>query len=162
MIVFNLSCSENHSFDGWFRSSADFDSQLRMGLVECPVCGDANITKQLSAPRINVGAAATANPAAVADNNAIPGLTGTQPVPAATMIPGLQQHMLAQFKKYVVTHTENVGNRFAETARRMHYGEEEHRGIRGHVSPDDAQALHDEGIDTMSLPPGVLLDESLQ
>jgi hypothetical protein len=161
MIVFNLSCSQTHSFDGWFRSSADFDSQSRMGLVECPICGDANITKQLSAPRINVGAA-SGTASAVSDTTSIPGIGGTQPVPAATMIPGLQQHMLAQFRKYVVAHTENVGNRFAETARRMHYGEEAHRGIRGHVSPHDAQALHDEGIDTVSLPPGVMLDEGLQ
>lgn len=152
MIVFNLSCSERHTFDGWFRSADDFDAQSRMGLVECPVCGDANITKQLSAPRINAGASA----------EPIPQFDGSQPVPAATAIPGLQQHMLREFKQYVMANTENVGTKFAETARRMHYGEETRRSIRGRVSRDDARALHDEGIDTMSLPPGVMLDESLQ
>ncbi len=152
MIVFSLSCTEKHAFDGWFRSSDDFDSQRRMGLVECPVCGDADIAKQLSAPRINSGASAhrAETPASA------------QPVPAATMVPGLQQHMLREFKQFVVANTENVGSAFAETARRMHYGEESHRSIRGRVSADEARVLHDEGIDTMALPPGVMMDEGLQ
>jgi hypothetical protein len=152
MIVFNLSCSNKHAFDGWFRSAEDFGSQSRMGLVECPVCGDANITKQLSAPRINAGASVN-RPEAPGDS---------QPVPAATMIPGLQQHMLREFKQFVMANTENVGGAFAETARRMHYGEETRRSIRGRVSPDEALALHEEGIDTMALPPGVMLDDGLQ
>lgn len=149
MIVFNLSCSHSHRFDGWFRSAVDFDAQAERGLIECPVCGDRHIAKHLSAPRINSGAA--------------PGETqqpATQEMLAASAIPGLKQHMLAQFKAYVLANTENVGTEFAEKARRMHYGEEARRSIRGRVSVEDAQALEEEGIETMSLPPGLALDEN--
>jgi hypothetical protein len=147
MIVFSLSCYEKHTFDGWFRSSEDFHSQLDRGLVECPVCGDTNIVKQLSAPLQTQHASDAVTP---------------EQMTAATAIPGLQQHMLRQFKQYVIANTENVGLAFAETARRMHYGEEYRRSIRGNVSPNDAIALQDEGIDTMPLPPGVMMDEGVQ
>ena len=160
MIVFSLSCYEKHAFDGWFRSSEDFHSQLDRGLVECPVCGDTNIVKQLSAPRINSGVA-TSSSNALQTQHASDTMTSEQ-MTAATAIPGLQQHMLRQFKQYVLANTENVGPAFAETARRMHYGEEYRRSIRGNVSPNDAIALQDEGIDTMPLPPGVMMDEGLQ
>jgi len=70
--------------------------------------------------------------------------------------------MLKQFKEFVLTNTENVGNQFAETARKMHYGEEAHRNIRGRVSIEESLALREEGIDTIGLPPGVLIDEGVQ
>lgn len=155
MIVFNLSCSQEHIFDGWFRSAEDFDRQAKSGLVECPVCGDAHITKQLSAPRINTGATEIA-----LNQTHLP--AGPQEVMAATAMPGLQEHMLQQFKSFVRANTENVGNAFAETARKMHYGEESHRNIRGRVSRNEAIELHEEGIETMQLPPGILLDEGVQ
>ncbi len=182
MIVFNLSCSEHHSFDGWFRSAADYDRQAVGGLVECPLCGDKHITKQLSAPRINSGAAVprisgNGSDADVgrdnrgnneSDSAASQLRTGKrrliegQEVLAASTMPGLQEHMLQQFKNFVLSNTENVGTEFAETARRMHYGEESQRNIRGRVSIDEAIALRDEGIETVSLPPGVVLDEGMQ
>ena len=176
MIVYSLTCYEKHAFDGWFRSSEDFHSQLDRGLVECPVCGDTNIVKQLSAPRINSGASASsasfsasdlaarrANEAADSQVKSVQHKPMTsEEMTAATAIPGLQQHMLRQFKQFVIANTENVGPAFAETARRMHYGEEYRRSIRGQVSADDAIALQDEGIDTMPLPPGVMMDEGLQ
>jgi hypothetical protein len=154
MIVFNLSCSQQHRFDGWFRSMDDFEKQAGNGLVECPVCGDKHVEKHLSAPRINSGAG---EPRAEGGK-----LSGAQEVMAASMIPGLQEHMLKQFKAFVAANTENVGAEFAETARRMHYGEEAQRNIRGRVTVEESVALRDEGIETLSLPPGVLLDESLQ
>ena len=81
---------------------------------------------------------------------------------AATLMPSLQEHMLQQFKSFVRANTENVGTAFAETARKMHYGEESHRNIRGRVSRDEAISLREEGIETMQLPPGMLLDEGVQ
>jgi hypothetical protein len=163
MIVFSLSCKQQHTFDGWFRSSDDFDAQTRMGLVECPVCGDGQITKQLSAPRINTGASESASASAKqADLQADARPDGPQEVVAASMMPDLQQHMLKQFKQFVMANTENVGSNFAETARRIHYGEEAHRNIRGRVSPEDAVGLREEGIDVVPLPPGVRLDEGVQ
>ena len=86
MIVFSLSCYEKHAFDGWFRSADDFHSQLDRGLVECPVCGDTNIVKQLSAPRINSGAAATSNNA-LQTQHPSDQMTSEQ-MTAATAIPG--------------------------------------------------------------------------
>ncbi len=162
MIVFNLSCSEQHTFDGWFRSADDFDRQAASGLVECPICGDKHITKQLSAPRINSGASATRGKDSDSAQNRASQAPDGQEVLAASMLPGLQEHMLRQFKNFVLNHTENVGTEFAEIARRIHYGEESHRNIRGRVSVDEAVALRDEGIETVSLLPGVLLDEGIQ
>ncbi len=155
MIVFNLSCSQEHTFDGWFRSTEDFERQAAGGLVECPLCGDSHVTKQLSAPRINTGASEIA----LNHSHLSP---GPKDVMAASMMPGLQQHMLEQFKSFVRANTENVGSAFAETARKIHYGEESHRNIRGRVSRDEAIELHEEGIETVQLPPGILLDEGVQ
>ena len=154
MIVFNIACSQGHHFDGWFRSAEDFDRPKDGGLLECPLCGDLQVTKQLSAPRINTGAA---EPVSTQPESRQP-----REVMAASMLPGLQEHMLQQFKEFVRTNTENVGEQFAETARRIHYGEEQRRNIRGRVSPEEAVALHEEGIETVSLPPGVFLDDSVQ
>jgi hypothetical protein len=150
MIVFNLSCSHNHCFDGWFRSSEDFDDQASRGLVECPLCGDKSITKRLSAPRINTGAVEPQPERAPRD------------VMAASMLPDLQSHMLKQFKEFVRSNTENVGGQFAEVARRIHYGEEPHRNIRGRTTPEESLALHEEGIETVTLPQGIFLDEGVQ
>lgn len=153
MIVFNLSCNQDHRFDGWFRSAEDFDAQNSRGLVDCPFCGDKHITKQLSAPRINTGAQESSP-----DSNA----SEPREVMAASLLPDLQAHMLKQFKAFVQANTENVGPQFAEVARRMHYGEEKHRNIRGRVSMEESIALREEGIETVSLPHGVLLDEGVQ
>ena len=155
MIVFNLSCSQEHKFDGWFRSAEEFERQSAGGLVECPICGDTHIVRLLSAPRINTGATEI-----VARPQTLP--AGPQEVMATSLLPGLQEHMMQQFKAFVRANTEDVGNAFAETARKIHYGEEGRRNIRGRVSREEAIELHDEGIETVTLPPGMMLDESLQ
>lgn len=170
MIVFNLSCAQHHHFDGWFRSSDDFEQQAGKGMIACPICGDAEIAKLLSAPRINRGMSAAAAPnhnganasgeMTTADGH--PVAPAQQDVVGASMVPGLQEHMLKQFKQFVLTNTENVGSDFAETARKMHYGEEQHRNIRGRVSREESQALREEGIETVGLPPGVFIDEGVQ
>ncbi len=157
MIVFNLSCSQHHHFDGWFRSTDDFEMQSARDMVECPMCGDKEIAKQLSAPRINVGATGTSvSQAESAPQNEPHDVIG------ASMIPNLQAHMLKQFKEFVLTNTENVGGNFAETARKMHYGEESHRNIRGRISREESLALREEGIETVGLPPGIFLDDGMQ
>lgn len=169
MIVFNLSCSRHHYFDGWFRSADDFAQQAARDMVACPICGDNDIAKLLSAPRINLGTtlASDSNAGAGASSDVTVSGDGAligkhQDVVGASTIPGLQAHMLRQFKQFVLTNTENVGGDFAETARKMHYGEEQHRNIRGRVSADESQALRDEGIETVGLPPGIFLDEGVQ
>lgn len=161
MIVFNLTCADEHNFDGWFRSSEEFDRQARAGLVECPLCASRTITKKLSAPRINTGATElTPREAPSQTPPQAPQSVRAGEVMPAAILPALQEHMLQQFKAFVQANTENVGTAFAETARRMHYGEESHRNIRGRVSMEDAIELREEGIETVSLPPGIVLDDS--
>lgn len=138
MKVLDLRCANHHVFEGWFASEDDFQDQRTRGLVGCPVCGDAAIEKQLSAPRLNLGAAPdmAASPApqvAVATGNA------------------QVQALWLQAVRQIVEKTEDVGDRFADLARQMHYGEEPERGIRGRTSADEAAALIDEGISVLPL-----------
>ena len=142
MIVYNLACDQLHPFEGWFASPADFENQRDNGLVECPVCGSKQIERKLHAPRINTGAAPS---------------TKVEAVESATQPDGeidhakLREAMLG-FANHVRENTEYVGEQFAEEARAMHYGDKEHRGIRGRADRETAAALREEGIEFASLP----------
>lgn len=135
MKVLNLRCAHDHRFEGWFGSDEDFESQLGRGLVTCPACGAAAIDKLPSAPRLNVSGLKQEE-AAAAPGERVAALQ-------AAMLNAVQQMM---------ANTEDVGARFPEEARRIHYGEVEARGIRGQASREDAQALREEGIEIVSLP----------
>jgi hypothetical protein len=142
MKVLNLQCAHAHAFEGWFASEDDFQDQLARGLVECPMCGDAAIAKLPSAPRLNLGAAQPA---------AAPG--GAQPKQEVMSAPNPQlQAAWMQLVKQVMANTEDVGERFADEARKIHYGETEERGIRGQASKEETQALLEEGIGVLPLP----------
>jgi hypothetical protein len=154
MKVLNLQCAHGHGFEGWFASEDDFQSQTTRGLVSCPMCEDSHITRLPSAPRLNLSgsreprrpdAAHTAAAAAQAPQ-ADPSSHAALSTPAA-----LQALWLETLAK-VVQSTEDVGERFPEEARRMHYGETETRGIRGQASPQERAALAEEGIEVMPLP----------
>lgn len=136
MKVFNLRCGQDHRFEGWFASEADRQDQLARGLLTCPLCGDPQVTLLPSAPRLQVGPRAT-EPAAPAPEGETP----------ATL-----QAAWMKAVRHVITHTDDVGERFAEEARRIHYGEAEARNIRGQASTDETQALREEGIEVVSLP----------
>ena len=137
MKVLNLRCGQQHAFEGWFASEDDFQDQLGRGLVECPLCGDAQVTKLPSAPRLNLGAPE-------------PKAGPRQEVMAA---PNAQlQAAWMQLVKQVMANTEDVGERFADEARKIHYGESEDRGIRGQASNEETQALLEEGISVLPLP----------
>ena len=167
MKVLDLKCARQHVFEGWFASEDDFQSQLGRGLVQCPMCGDAAISKQLSAPRLNLGATPPASPVAnapAAADAAAPGgakPAGRELVPAGAA-PALSaqdlQDMQAvqadwlQMARHVMANTEDVGKHFAEVARQMHYGETDERSIRGQTSREEAVALLEEGISVMPLP----------
>jgi hypothetical protein len=142
MKVLNLQCSHAHGFEGWFGSEDDFQDQLARGLVECPLCGDTGVSKLPSAPRLNLGASEPAAPAAAAQ--------GKQEVMSAPN-PQLQAAWM-QLVQQVMAHTEDVGENFAEEARKIHYGESEERGIRGQASREETQALLEEGINVLPLP----------
>lgn len=139
MKVLDLQCGRQHVFEGWFASEEDFVAQCGRGLVECPVCADAQITKKLSAPRLNLGhgrepPAEPAPPALSPDQNA-----------------ELQAAWMTLARK-ILANTDDVGDQFAEEARRIHYGEAAERGIRGRASPEQTEALLEEGIAVMPLP----------
>ncbi|MEO6624087.1 MAG: DUF1178 family protein [Burkholderiaceae bacterium] len=139
MKVLDLHCGEAHVFEGWFASEEDYLAQLQRGLVSCPMCGDSAVTKMLSAPRLNLG-----SPRAVDQPK--------QDV-VATTDPGardLQAAWMAMARR-VLANTEDVGERFAEEARRIHYGESEQRGIRGKASRAETEALQEEGISVVPM-----------
>jgi hypothetical protein len=145
MKVLNLQCSRDHTFEGWFASEDDFQGQLARGQVECPLCEDRVIRKMLSAPRLNLGA--------------------SQPSPSREVMTAPDARLQAAWLKAVrevMANTEDVGERFPEEARRIHYGESEGRGIRGQASAQETEALLEEGISVMPLPIPKALKEPLQ
>jgi hypothetical protein len=140
MKVLNLQCSHAHVFEGWFASEDDFQGQLARGLVECPLCADTHITKMPSAPRLNLGA-----------SEPKPAPTDAKQEVMSTPNPQLQAAWM-QLVKQVMANTEDVGERFAEEARKIHYGESEERGIRGQATREETEALLEEGIGVLPLP----------
>lgn len=149
MKVFNLCCDLEHAFEGWFASHEEFDRQIGEGMVQCPVCGSRAITKMLSAPRLNIsGAQEPVAPAAAKE-------------PVAMPSEAAMRAMLAQMARHIIANTEDVGERFPEEARRIHYEEAPKRSIRGVASKDEAAELEDEGIEVMPVPFADLLKNSL-
>jgi hypothetical protein len=149
MKVLNLQCSLHHGFEGWFASEDDFQGQLARGQVECPLCGDTGINKMLSAPRLNLGAQEP-------QKSPAPGRQ-VMNLPDASM-----QAAWLKMVRHVMANTEDVGERFPEEARKIHYGESEERGIRGQASPQETEALMEEGIGVLPLPIPKALKETLQ
>ncbi len=148
MKVLDLQCPMDHVFEGWFASEDDFQAQLQRGLVECPVCGDTHITKKLSAPRLNLGASPpAASPAADSGRRDVTNVPGAPAAPPAAL-----QAAWMQAVRHVLANTEDVGERFAEEARKIHYGETEERGIRGQASREETLELMEEGIGVLPLP----------
>ncbi len=139
MIVFNLACDSEHRFEGWFASVDDFESQRTRGLLNCPMCGSLEISRQLSAPRLNLSSNA-AEPHAAA--------TGA----ANVAMVGPEQQQLRELIRRVIESTEDVGQKFSEEARRIHYKEAPVRAIRGVATREEAQSLADEGIAVAQLP----------
>src|ERR1700754_3734309 len=141
MKVLDLQCPHGHRFEGWFASVDDFESQQSRKPVECPICGANEVRPLPSAPRLNLsGATETKAPAGA----------------------GEMQARVMRALREVLEKTENVGDRFAEEARRIHYNEAPARNIRGVTTPEDARALVEEGIEVMPLPVPAALKEPLQ
>src|SRR5271170_400777 len=146
MIVYELKCSKDHVFEGWFRDAATFDRQAAAGKVVCAVCGDSKIAKAPMAPRL----AKRRGDAPAAPRGAAPG--GAPGGPLATAQAAEAMTLLAELRKQVESECDYVGERFAEEARRIHYGETEQRGIYGEASDEQAKALDDEGIEVKKIP----------
>jgi hypothetical protein len=139
MIRYDLTCDRGHDFDGWFSDSAAYDAQAARGLVACSQCGSSKVEKQLMTP----GVPAKANRKADASQKMV-----------AAPDPRLQamMTMMREMRKHVEANAEHVGDRFAEEARKIHYGETEKRGIYGVATPADAKSLIEEGIEVHPLP----------
>jgi hypothetical protein len=163
MILYNLVCAKGHEFESWFAGSAAYDRQAKRGLVECPVCGSAKVEKALMTPRLartrKSTPAALETPEPAAASEPVVPAAPEAPAPVAVISPQERElrTKLKELREHLVKNAENVGQRFPEEARKMHYGEKEHRSIYGTASPDDAKALHEEGIEFAPLP--VLPDE---
>ena len=155
MKVFDLQCSAYHSFEGWFGSEADFVDQLARRLVQCPVCGDAQVAKMLSAPRLNLGR--SQNPPPESSDGALPAVSASSDVALAPPQNEITQSLL-RMAKALLEQTQDVGNRFAEEARKIHYGESEARAIRGQATPQQTRDLLEEGVQVMPF----VLPESLK
>lgn len=149
--VFDLQCEHGHVFEGWFHSDQSYEQQLANGELSCPVCASQQVKKQLSAPRLNVSHLKDepARPVAASARAA----EGQQPVaaPSEQELARLQAEIL-QHLRSAVRGADDVGEQFAEEARRIHYGEARERSIRGVASPDELNELHDEGIEVMPIP----------
>ncbi len=166
MKVLDLQCQHAHNFEGWFGSEDDYQSQLARGLVECPLCGDARITKKLSAPRLNISGARELTVDTESTKSTLVTSEAALPVQAPVMEalvqdPQFQAAYLKMARK-ILANTEDVGNQFAQEARKIHYGESQDRAIRGQASQDETLELLDEGIDIMPLLLPKALKEPLQ
>ncbi len=129
MILFALRCAADHEFEGWFRDGAMFDKQSAGGKITCPQCGNNDVTKAPMAPRVTRSRKAEAAPS-----------------------PAQLRTALQELRRHVETNCDYVGERFAEEARRIHYGESDPRGIYGETSAEDAAGLADEGIEVSRIP----------
>ncbi len=141
MKVLDLRCAQDHRFEGWFASEDDAQSQIARDLVQCPVCGDHAVSRLPSAPRLNLSGATQPQ-----RGQAKAGQAAQAPAPLEAL-----QAAYMKAVRQVMAQTEDVGDRFAEEARRMHYDEAPERGIRGSASAEEVQALAEEGIETFPL-----------
>jgi len=152
MICYALRCEHDHGFESWFQSSSAYDSQVKRKLVTCPVCGSSKVDKAIMAPRVVSKKGREHN--VPAEPAATPPAETTQQAPTPLMM-AQERELRAKLKElrdHIVKNADNVGERFPNEARAMHYGDKEHRPIYGEASPEEAKALIEEGIEVAPLP----------
>jgi hypothetical protein len=141
LIRYELSCDNGHTFEGWFGSADDFDRQQKMALVSCPTCGSAHVAKRLMAPSVSTARKKERRQELVVQAG--------------------QKEMMGKLREIVTAiraNSEDVGERFPEEARKIHYGETEQRGLIGRASAEEVRDLLEEGVEVAPLP--VLPDET--
>jgi len=153
MIHYNLRCERGHAFESWFQSSSAYESQERRRLVSCPTCGSAKVERAIMAPQIVSKKGRESTEPAPAP---VPAATTEVTNPASTPLLMAQERelraKLKELRDQIVKNADNVGERFPNEARKMHYGDIEHRPIYGEASPDEARALIEEGVEVTPLP----------
>jgi hypothetical protein len=152
MIRYALRCDHDHTFDSWFQDSAAFDAQVKRKLVSCPACGSVKVEKAIMAPRIVSKKGRETAPSAPAPAPATPAAPEAASTPLLMAQERELRAKLKELRDHIVKNADNVGERFPNEARKMHYGEIEHRPIYGEASPEDARALIDEGVEVSPLP----------
>jgi hypothetical protein len=155
MIRYSLVCEKKHDFEIWFKNSADYDKQAKRGLVSCPACGSDKVEKALMSPSLGRSAkkSAIARMAEIEPPAAAPA-PSEEKTPVAMVSPQEKEFRakLKELRDHLTKNAENVGGKFPEEARKMHYGEKEHRSIYGEASPQEAKDLLDEGVELHPLP----------
>jgi hypothetical protein len=157
MIRYALTCDKGHTFESWFQSSAAYDKQIKAALITCPVCNSSKVEKMIMAPGV-LGAKKRSD-AQPPKPPASPPPAAETPSPVAMMSPPEREFRkkLKELRDHLTKNADYVGQKFPEEARKMHYGEIEHRSIYGEATPDQAKELNEEGIEFHPLP--VLPDE---
>jgi hypothetical protein len=158
MIRYSLRCERGHAFESWFQSSSAYESQEKRKLVSCPACGSVKVERAIMAPRIvsKKGRDRAPVPAETADSPAATDVTAQGSAQGSTPLLMAQERELRakikELRDHIVKNADNVGEKFPNEARKMHYGDIEHRPIYGEASPDEARALIDEGVEVSPLP----------
>jgi hypothetical protein len=159
MIRYTLQCAKGHGFESWFASSAAYDKQAKRSLIACPICNSTKVEKAIMAPRLG-----RSEPAAVAEAPApmpVPAAAPSGPPTSVAMTSSPMERelraKLKELREHIVKNADYVGRGFPEQARKIHYGEAEHRSIYGEATPEEAKELHEEGVAFQPLP--VLPDE---
>jgi hypothetical protein len=155
MIRYALICAAEHEFDGWFRSAADFEAQAERKLVTCAVCGSTQVTRGLMAPHVITARGRVEGPELAPAEPSVPGAQAVIATPDQQQKAAIEA--LIDLKRRVIAASDDVGDRFAEEARKIHYGEAPERGIYGQATGEEALALIEEGIEVHALP--ILPDE---
>jgi hypothetical protein len=156
MIRYALTCADGHSFESWFQSSAAYDKQARQKLIICPLCGISRVEKEIMSPRLS----GTRKRAALPAPQAAEGTAASGDKTPVAMISPQERALrgkLKELREQLTKNSDYVGQKFPEEARKMHYGEIDHRSIYGEASPEEAKKLHEEGVEFHPLP--VLPDE---
>jgi hypothetical protein len=159
MIRYTLNCDQGHTFESWFANSAAYDKQAKRSLIACPVCNSSKVEKAIMAPRLGRSEAADepAAPTPAPAPATAPAVPSSPPVAMMSPVESELRKKLKELREHIVKNADYVGPRFSEQARKIHYGEVEHRSIYGEATPEEAKELHEEGIAFAPLP--VLPDE---
>jgi hypothetical protein len=147
MIHYNLRCKLGHAFESWFQNSSAYEDQEKRKLVNCPVCGSSEVERAIMAPQIVSGKGRETTAPAPAP--------ATDPAPSTQLMMAQERELRAKLKElrdHIVKNADNVGEKFPTEARKMHYGDIEHRPIYGEASPEEARSLIDEGVEVTPLP----------
>ena len=156
MIRYSLHCDRGHTFESWFQSSSAYESQEKRKLVNCPVCGSAKVERAIMAPRIVSKKGRDSHREIQSNDVPAPAQPAEVTAPGSTPLLMAQERELRakikELRDHIVKNADNVGERFPNEARKMHYGDIEHRPIYGEASPEEARSLIDEGVEVSPLP----------